>query len=73
LCRIVFPHFTVCNIALEQMESKRKFKSDYEKKSCDVMTIHEKITILDKLRGGLSAAVVGLTFRSYFILKSNFP
>jgi hypothetical protein len=32
----------------------------------------EKIKILDKLRGGMSAAAVGLTFRWYFILKSNF-
>jgi hypothetical protein len=37
------------------------------------MTLDEKIKILDKLRGGMSAAAVGLTFRSYFILKSDFP
>jgi hypothetical protein len=46
------------------MESKRKSKSDNEvKKSCKVMTLDEKIKILDKLRGGMSAAEVGLTFR----------
>jgi hypothetical protein len=56
------------------MESKRTCKSDNEaKKSCKVMTLDEKINILDKLRGGMSAAAVSLTFRSYFILKSNFP
>jgi hypothetical protein len=39
------------------MESKRKCKSDNEvKKSCKVMTLDEKINILDKLRGGMSAA-----------------
>jgi hypothetical protein len=45
------------------MGSKRKCKSDTEaKKSCKVMTLDEKIKILDKLRGGMSAAAVGLTF-----------
>jgi hypothetical protein len=46
------------------MESKRKCKNDNEaNKSCKVMTLDEKIKIPDKLRGGLSAAAVGLTFR----------
>jgi hypothetical protein len=46
------------------MESKRKCKSDNKvKKSCKVMTLDEKIKILDKLRCGMSAAAVGLTFR----------
>jgi hypothetical protein len=36
------------------------------------MILDEKIKILDKLRGGISAAAVGLTFRWYFILESNF-
>jgi hypothetical protein len=46
------------------MESKRKCKSDNEvKKSCKVMTPDEKIKILVLLRGGMSAAAVGLTFR----------
>jgi hypothetical protein len=45
-------------------ESKRKCKSDNEaKKSCKVMTLDGKIKILDKLRGGMRAAAVGLTFR----------
>jgi hypothetical protein len=45
-------------------ESNRKCKSYNEaKKSCKVMTVDEKIKILDKLRGGMSAAAVGLTFR----------
>jgi hypothetical protein len=45
-------------------ESKRKCKSDNEaKKSCKVMTPDEKIKILDMLRGGMSAAAVGPTFR----------
>jgi hypothetical protein len=44
------------------MESKRKCNSDNEaKKSCEVMTLDEKI-MLDKLRDGISAAV-GLTLR----------
>jgi hypothetical protein len=46
------------------MESKRKSKSDNEtKKSCKVVTLDEKIKILDTLCGGMSAAAVGLTFR----------
>jgi hypothetical protein len=45
------------------VESKRKYKSDNEaKKSCKVMTLDEKLKILDKLRGGTSAAAVGRTF-----------
>jgi hypothetical protein len=56
------------------MESKRKCKSDNEvKTSCKVMTLDEKINILDKLRGGMSATAVVLTFRSYFILRFKFP
>jgi hypothetical protein len=46
------------------MESKRTCKSDNEaKKSCEVMTLDEKIKILFKLRGGISAAAVGIIFR----------
>jgi hypothetical protein len=46
------------------VESKRKCKSDNEaKKCCKVMTLDEKIKILDNLRGGMSAAAVGLIFR----------
>jgi hypothetical protein len=46
------------------MELKRKCKSDNKAKtSCKVMTLDEKIKILDKSRGGMSAAPVGLTFR----------
>jgi hypothetical protein len=37
------------------------------------MTLDEKIKILDKLRGGMSAAAVSLTFCWNFILKSDFP
>jgi hypothetical protein len=45
------------------MELKRKCVSENEaKKSCKVMTLDEKIKILDTLRGGMSAAAVGLTF-----------
>jgi hypothetical protein len=36
------------------------------------MSLEEKIKILDKLRGGMSAAAVGLTSRWYFILKPKF-
>jgi hypothetical protein len=55
LCRIVFPYFTVYDIALGQhYEAKKSYK---------VMIQDEKITILDKLRGGISAATVGLIFR----------
>jgi hypothetical protein len=51
------------------VESKRRCKSGFEaKRSCKVMTLDEKIKILDKLRGGMSAAAVDLTFRWYFIL-----
>jgi hypothetical protein len=58
----------------QHLESKRKCKiENVAKKSCKVVTLDEKIKILDELRGGMSAAAVGLTFRSYFILKSNFP
>jgi phage gp16-like protein len=46
------------------MESKHEYKSDNEAKiSCKVMTLDEKIKILDKLRGGMSVAAVGLIFR----------
>jgi hypothetical protein len=46
------------------MESKRKCTSDSEAKtSCEVVTLDEKIKILGKLRDGMSAAAVGLTFR----------
>jgi hypothetical protein len=56
------------------IESKRKSKIDNEaKRRCKVVTIDEKIKILDKLVGGMSASDVGLTFCWYFILKSNFP
>jgi hypothetical protein len=55
-------------------ESKCECESDNEeKKSCKVMAVDKKIKLLDKLRGGMRAAAVGLTFRSYFILKSKFP
>jgi hypothetical protein len=30
------------------------------------MTLDEKVKILDKMHGGMTAAAVGLTFRSYF-------
>jgi hypothetical protein len=54
------------------MESKHKCRSDNEaKKSCKVMTLDEKIQILDKLCGGMSAAAAGLTFHSYFTLNFN--
>jgi hypothetical protein len=52
-CCIVF------DIALEH-ECKN---DDEAKKNCNVMTLNEKIKILDKLRGGMSAAAVALTFR----------
>jgi hypothetical protein len=46
------------------MESKCKCKSDNEtKKGCKVMSLDEKIVILDTMRGGVCAAAVGLTFR----------
>jgi hypothetical protein len=46
------------------MESKRKCKTDNEaKKSGKFMTLDEKIKIVGKLPGGMSAAAVGLTFR----------
>jgi hypothetical protein len=45
------------------MESECKCKSNNEvKKSCKVITLGEKINILDKLRGDMHAAAVGLTF-----------
>jgi hypothetical protein len=41
------------------MKSKRKFKSENEaNKSCMVLTLDEEIKILDKLRGGMSAAAL---------------
>jgi hypothetical protein len=36
-------------------------KDNEAKKICKVMTIDDKIKIVDKLRGGLCAAAVGLT------------
>jgi hypothetical protein len=46
------------------MESKHECKSDNEaKKSCKVMTLDEKIKILENLRGSMSVAAVGLIFR----------
>jgi hypothetical protein len=65
LCPIVFPYFTVYDMPLGSiMEQKRKCKGDNEtKKSCNVMTPDEKIKIIDKLRGGMSAAAVSQTFR----------
>jgi hypothetical protein len=53
------------------MESKRKCKSGNEsEKGCKVMTLDEKIKILHKLRGGMSAAPVSLRrcFK-YFIFQ----
>jgi hypothetical protein len=45
------------------MESKCVCKSDNEaNKSCKVMTVDEKIKILDKYHGGMSAAAVDLLF-----------
>jgi phage gp16-like protein len=45
-------------------ESKHKYRNDNKTKtSCKVMTLDEQIQILDKLRGGISAAAVGPTFR----------
>jgi hypothetical protein len=54
------------------MESNRKCESDNEvKKSCNVMTLDEEIKILGKLRGGMNAAAVGITFRSYFFFSDD--
>jgi hypothetical protein len=50
-----YSYFTVCDIVpLDSiMESKRKCNSDSEaKKNCKVMTLDEKIKIVDQLRGG---------------------
>jgi hypothetical protein len=47
-----------------KMELKHKCKNDNEaKKSCKVMTLDEKIKILDKLRGDMRAPAVGIKFR----------
>jgi hypothetical protein len=44
------------------MESKCKCKSDNEaNKCCEVVTLEEKIKIVDKSRGGMCAVAVGLT------------
>jgi hypothetical protein len=52
------------------MESKRKCKSDNEaKKSCKVMTLDEEIKIVDKLRGGMSAAAVWHNISLIFYFK----
>jgi hypothetical protein len=37
------------------------------------MTLNAKIKTLEKLRGGMTAAAFGPTFRRYFILKPKFP
>jgi hypothetical protein len=53
------------------MSSKRKFKSDIEgKKSCEVVTLNEKIKIVEKLRGGVCAVAVG---RPYFHFEVQDP
>jgi hypothetical protein len=45
------------------MESKCKCKSNNDvKKSCKVITLGEKINILDTLCGDMHAAAVGVTF-----------
>jgi hypothetical protein len=55
------------------MESERKCRSDNKaKKSCKIMTLDEKIDIVDELRGGISAAAVSLTFSWYFMKSLTF-
>jgi len=41
-------------------------------KICKFIIPDEKIKILVKFRGDIRTTAVGVTFRSYFILKSNF-
>jgi hypothetical protein len=65
-CVVLFPHiFLLTILSLGRIVvSKRKCKSDREaKRNCKVMSLDEKIIILNKLRGVMSAAGVGLTFR----------
>jgi hypothetical protein len=72
-CVILFFHILLFMILPFDsiMDSKCKCKHDSEaKKSCKIMTLDEKLKILDKLCGSMNAAAVGLTFRLYFILKS---
>jgi hypothetical protein len=49
------------------MESKHKCESNTEGKKCKIMALVEKIKILGKLRGGMRAEVVGLTFSLDFV------
>jgi hypothetical protein len=50
------------------MESEYKSKSDNEtKKSHEVMTLAEKLKILDKLHGDMSSAAVGPAFHLYYL------
>jgi hypothetical protein len=65
MCRIVFPVLLFMILPFHNiMETKRKCKSSNEaKKSWKVMTLDEKIKFLGKLRSGMSAAAVGVTFR----------
>jgi hypothetical protein len=52
------------------MESKLTRKSDNEaKRICNDMTLDKKIKIIDKLRGGMSAAAADPKIRRYVILK----
>jgi hypothetical protein len=45
------------------MKLKRKCRRDNEaKESCKIMTLDEKVKILDKLHGGMGAAESCLTF-----------
>jgi hypothetical protein len=41
------------------------------KQSCKVMTLDEKINILDRLHGDMKAGAPGLTFHFYLPVKSN--
>jgi hypothetical protein len=65
-CVALFPHIFLLPILSfgRIVVSKHERKSDREaKRNYKIMSLDEKIIILTKLRGVMSAAAVGLTFR----------
>jgi hypothetical protein len=65
LCRAVFTYFSVYDIAVGRhygIKTYSKCKRDNEvKKSYKAMPLDVKINIVEKLRGGVSAAAFGIT------------
>jgi hypothetical protein len=66
LRRFAFPYVTVCDIVTldSVMGSKRSGKSIKQgKERCKILTLDDKLKILDKSRCDMNAATVGMTLR----------